>query len=154
MLKIAIVLLALTLTSCGGSGGESNSADSYSDSMQDSPEKSVAAIDTSPFSEIHLCKATIHAVMGASPSIMRTSDQFGSTIVAYNRESDGKLWDYMCRLDGDRMVWGINGGRWQNHQLDEYISVSVNSETSTLNLRILHSDNSSQRYEHTLSELE
>ena len=157
-----VLLLGLALVSCGGAGGDaiseapnkSSGSSENSGLIPTSAEKSLVSLDTEPFAETHLCKATIHAVIGANPKIMRTSEQFGSTIVAYNRESDGKFWDYMCRLDGDRMVWGSNGGRWHNHNMDEYIRVSVESETSTLKLHMIHSDNSSERYEFKLSELE
>lgn len=154
--------IASILASCGGSGTgtKSNSKDaseSASESLGVSRkivEESQVVIETAPFTIDQLCKATISAVMGASPSIMRTSEQFGSTIVAYNRESDGKLWDYMCRVNGDRVIWGSNGGRWHDHDTDEDIRVSVDSKTSTLKIRMIHSDNSSERYEFNLSELE
>ena len=150
MHQMAVILLAIALSSCGDSGPKSGSGAKFSDEHMDIVKKSEEAIqvsiDTGPFTESHLCKAAIHAVMGTSPSIMRTSEQFGRTIVAYNRKSDGKLWDYMCRLDGDRLVWGSNGGRWQNHYLDEYIRVSVDRKKSILKLHMIHSDNSSERF--------
>ena len=162
MQVLAAFFITLILASCDGSGTgtKSNSKDvseSSSESLRVSRnivEESQVVIETAPFTIDQLCKATISAVMGASPSIMRTSEQFGSTIVAYNRESDGKLWDYMCRLDGDRVVWGRNGGRWHDHDADEDIRVSIDSKTSTLKIRMVHSDNSSERHEFNLSELE
>ncbi|MHB1077212.1 hypothetical protein, partial [Thiobacillus sp.] len=79
------------------------------------------------FSEEQICKAGIASIMGRSPATMRTTkkDQ-GIVYFYYVRKNDGAKWSYRCKLDGARIIWASDTGRWRNDPRDEVISYRVN----------------------------
>lgn len=84
------------------------------------------------FSRSQICKAGIGKTMGRDPAIMRTRPSGGFTVVSYVRD-DGELWTYRCRIQGDRIVWASETGRWRTHPADEVLTFA---ETPDGNLRV------------------
>ena len=63
-----------------------------------------------------LCTAVVSIGMGTDPLIMRSVKNNGIVTISYNTESDGKLWKYKCKREGNQIVWGMN--RFHTHELD------------------------------------
>ncbi|MFK5970698.1 MAG: hypothetical protein QM487_11340, partial [Candidatus Marithrix sp.] len=64
--------------------------------------------------------------MGTDPLIMRASKNNDIVTISYNRESDGKLWKYKCKRQGNQIIWGMN--RFNTHKLDTKYTFIVNSK--------------------------
>lgn len=62
--------------------------------------------------------------------------------LSYIRESDRTEWRYRCFLDGDRVIWSANGGRWRNDPRDETISFALNRQDGSFVIRQRFSDGS------------
>lgn len=67
--------------------------------------------------------------MGRSPATMKTTkkDQ-GVVHFYYTRKNDGTKWSYRCKLDGARIIWASDTGRWRNDPRDEVISYRINND--------------------------
>lgn len=83
-----------------------------------------------------VCRATIAALMGRDPGIIRvTSNTPKHTDVRYTRD-DGKAWQQRCRVEPGRVVWaGIDEagrvGRWRDED-----QITYNVEGDKVSVRI------------------
>ena len=69
------------------------------------------------------CRATIAAIMGRDPSIIGVDRRKGDVVaLSYIRQNDGTRWAYRCKIDGNRVVWASDTGRWRTHPMDERIN--------------------------------
>ncbi|QRM34940.1 hypothetical protein [Microvirga sp. VF16] len=62
-----------------------------------------------------VCRAAVGSVTGRDPSIMMARPDGDVTHVSYSRPSDGSVWSYRCRLEGNRVIWASAEGRWRTH---------------------------------------
>src|SRR5688500_4940108 len=73
------------------------------------------AADRQPFTSAQICKAAIGVVMGRNPATMKVDKSIGNvTYISYVRPDDRKRWAYKCKLDGNRVLWGADDGRWRD----------------------------------------
>jgi hypothetical protein len=96
-----------------------------------------------PFSVAQICKAGIGLVMGRDPLTMDARELTGLVTLSYVRSDDGTRWSYRCRLDGDRIIWASDTGRWRTHPLDGVLQYTV-SEHGSLLITESYSDGSSR----------
>jgi hypothetical protein len=114
--KGTLILIAFGLFACGGA-------------------------DKGSFTEQQICKATIAATMGRNPSIVKISSVQGNvTYLSYVRKSDNTQWKVRCKLEGNRVIWAADNGRWRTGQYDSKIIFSVNG--SELKISEKYSDGS------------
>lgn len=98
--------------------------------------KESAVADEPAFSEAQICKAGISLVMGRDPSIIKTKVVGDEVKVSYVRSDDGSVWKYKCKLEGPRVLWGADPGRWRNHPADEPMFYSVRGEGESARLTV------------------
>ena len=80
-----------------------------------------------------ICKAAVAAMMGRNPKIMTIDRREGGIVhLSYIRKDDGSHWAYRCRLEGDRVIWASDTGRWRTHPADEKILYSVSDAGVTI----------------------
>ena len=73
-----------------------------------------------------VCKAAVAAIMGRDAKIIKIDKQDGAvTHLSYVRPNDGTLWKYRCKLEGNRVIWASDTGRWRTDPLDEEILFKV-----------------------------
>ncbi|WP_251976756.1 hypothetical protein [Salinicola avicenniae] len=85
------------------------------------------------FSQAELCRAMVSATMGRDLSIIHVDRQSGGiTHLSYNRPSDNSHWAMRCKLDGNRIIWATDTGRWRTHELDEVIIYKTSGNTLTI----------------------
>ena len=90
--------------------------------------------------------------MGKDPSIIKvSSSQENITSLRYYRRQDGKYWKYRCKLEGDKVVWASDPGRWRTGQYDSKITFSVDGDS--LNILENYSDGSSTTRTYNKSQL-
>lgn len=78
------------------------------------------------FSNSQICKAGIATMMGRDPKIMRiTRVQDGIIYLSYTRQDDGKDWAYRCKIEGDKVIWSSDTGRWMTNSMDSQITFSL-----------------------------
>lgn len=81
-------------------------------------------------SNVKICKATIAALMGRDPSIIKLDKISGEIIyLSYIRSDDQTKWSTKCRLDGNKVIWATDTGRWRIDPMDSKITFSVVKNT-------------------------
>lgn len=101
-----------------------------------------------------ICKAAVATVMGRPASIISATEKAGGEVaLSYTRADDGSVWKYKCKLDGDRVVWATEGGRWRTHPDDGVVRYTIGASF----LEVTESHNGavaiSKRFSLSLSEL-
>ena len=70
-----------------------------------------------------ICRAAIASIKDRDPKLIKVSlirdDVF---FLTYTRPIDSFVWTYRCRIEGSRVVWADEPGRWRNDPKDDKIS--------------------------------
>jgi hypothetical protein len=108
------------------------------------------------FSTQQSCKAAVSVIMGRSPSIMKASTAGDEVKISYVRSDDGSTWKFKCRLEGSRVMWGSDPGRWRTHPDDErvYYSVSGTGASARLTIEEKYGDGSATKKSFTWEQLQ
>jgi hypothetical protein len=73
-----------------------------------------------------VCKACIAKIMYRDPSTIKVDRiQKNEIYLSYIRSSDNKKWKYKCKLEGNRVIWGSDNGRWRNDPMDSKITYKI-----------------------------
>ena len=108
--------------------------------------------ESSAFSENQICKAGIAIIMGRDPGTMTTKKDVSNVIfVSYIRQSDGNLFTYKCRINGNQIMWGNETGRWRDDSADSTVSYSISG--LSLQVRDQFSDGSASEEIYTAAQL-
>ncbi|WP_319587778.1 hypothetical protein [uncultured Desulfobulbus sp.] len=113
---------------------------------------SIHAEEKASFSQQLICKAAIGTLMGRDPSTMTiTKVEDAVTYLHYIRKNDGSKWTYRCKIEGDRVIWASDTGRWRTDPQDE--SDTFTSSGNSLTIYEKYSDGSSTIKTFGLSQL-
>jgi len=94
------------------------------------PRSKIMPQEPATFSREAICKFGIAARMGRDPSIIVVDEiRDGVVFLSYTRPDDGTHWAYKCRLEGDKIIWGLKGGRWRTRPMDSTIIYVIRSDT-------------------------
>lgn len=100
-----------------------------------------------------VCRATIAAVMGHDPTIVKISrTEDGVVYLVYVRPTDGTRWESRCRVSGNRVTWASLTGRWREDPRDERITFEVRSSGSLV-IRQAFPDGSSSEKNYALAKM-
>ncbi|PKF49848.1 hypothetical protein [Enterovibrio nigricans] len=88
------------------------------------------------FTQLQICKASLAAIKGKSPSIMsvdKTEVDADTELdifhISYKRPDDGKKWLYRCKVDKTRAVWSQGqDGRWRDQAQDPTIRFTIDGD--------------------------
>src|ERR1700736_872019 len=62
-----------------------------------------------------VCRTAIAVIMDRDPKLVRATDApDGVVVLTYARPFDNFVFTYRCRLEGDRVVWADEPGRWRD----------------------------------------
>ena len=108
------------------------------------------------FSTQQICKAAVSVIMGRSPSIMKAITAGSEVKVSYVRPDDGSTWKFKCKLEGSRVMWGSDPGRWRTHSDDErvYYSISGAGASARLTIEEKYGDGSATKESFTPKQLQ
>jgi hypothetical protein len=105
---------------------------------------SLSPASAAPAFEVEaICRTAIAAIMDRDPKTMkvtRTADDV--LILTYDRPIDNFIWTYRCRIDGDRVVWASEPGRWREGPKDDKILFEVVDAGKQLRIIAIHRDGS------------
>lgn len=78
------------------------------------------------FNDAQICKAALSSIMGVEIKDIDTKQKGnGITYMYYRLEDESRRYDYRCRLEGNRVIWGSAMGRWRTQKDDAVITFSV-----------------------------
>jgi hypothetical protein len=73
-----------------------------------------------------ICRAAMAAITGRDLKLFQAADAPDGTIaLTYARPFDNFVWAYHCRLEGSRVIWADEPGRWRQDAKDERIGFEV-----------------------------
>ena len=82
-----------------------------------------------------ICRTAIAAIMDRDPKLMQTRTAAdGVVMLTYARPIDNFVWAYRCRLDGNRVIWANEPGRWRDKAKDDKILFEVVGSGSQLRI--------------------
>lgn len=104
------------------------------------------------FSENQICKAGIAKIMGKNPAIIKIDRVANdSTYLSYVRQADQTRWKYKCKIEGNRIIWGADTGRWRTHPMDS--KITFNESAHQITVIDTFSDGSSSSETYSLGEV-
>jgi len=73
-----------------------------------------------------ICRTAIAAIMDRDPKTMKVTKNSDSVLIlTYDRPIDNFIWTYRCRIDGNRVIWASEPGRWRDGPKDDKILFEV-----------------------------
>jgi hypothetical protein len=73
-----------------------------------------------------ICRAAMAVITGRDLKLFQAADAPDGTIaLTYARPFDNFVWAYHCRLEGDRVIWADEPGRWRQDAKDDKIAFEV-----------------------------
>ena len=73
-----------------------------------------------------ICRTAIAVLMDRDPKLLQATDASdGVVVLTYARPFDNFVFTYRCRIEGDRVVWADEPGRWRDGTKDAKVSFEV-----------------------------
>jgi hypothetical protein len=73
-----------------------------------------------------ICRTAIAAITGRDLKLFQATDApDGVVALTYARPFDNFVWAYHCRLEGNRVIWADEPGRWRQEAKDDRIFFEV-----------------------------
>ncbi len=84
--------------------------------------------------------------MGRDPKMMQVSLAADDVVfLSYVRSIDNFVWTYRCRIEGNRVLWAIDPGRWRDDPNDAKIFFEIIDGGKQLRIIEDHGDGSSTK---------
>jgi hypothetical protein len=91
-----------------------------------------------------ICRTAIASMMGRDPKMMQVTLTKGDVLfLTYVRPIDNWVWTYRCRIEGNRVLWASEPGRWRDDPKDEKVFFEVIDGGKQLRIIEDHGDGSS-----------
>ena len=73
-----------------------------------------------------ICRTAIAAITGRDLKLFQaTTAPDGVVALTYARPFDNFVWAYHCRLEGNRVIWADEPGRWRQEAKDDKIYFEI-----------------------------
>jgi hypothetical protein len=90
-----------------------------------------------------ICRTAIASIMDRDPKMMQIARIAGGVVfLTYDRPIDNFVWTYRCRIEGNRVVWADEPGRWRDNPKDDKIFFEVVEGGKQLRIVKAHRDGS------------
>jgi hypothetical protein len=77
------------------------------------------AAAASAFEAGAICRTAVASITGRDPKIMQVTRTVGDVLfLTYVRPIDNFVWTYRCRIEGNRVLWASEPGRWREDPKD------------------------------------
>ena len=82
-----------------------------------------------------ICRTAIAAITGRDLKLFQATDApDGVVALTYARPFDNFVWAYHCRLEGNRVIWADEPGRWRQEAKDDRIFFEVVGDGAQLRI--------------------
>ena len=111
------------------------------------PFASMSQASAAPAFEVEaICRTAIASIMDRDPKMMQLTLTAGDVVfLTYVRPIDNFVWTYRCRIEGNRVVWATEPGRWRDDPKDEKVFFEVIDGGKQLRIIEDHGDGSSTK---------
>jgi hypothetical protein len=93
-----------------------------------------------------ICRTAIASIADRDPKAMqvtRTADDV--LFLTYVRPIDNFVWTYRCRIEGNRVIWASEPGRWRQDPKDDKIFFEIVDSGNQLRIIESHGDGSTTK---------
>jgi hypothetical protein len=98
------------------------------------------------FAPGEICRTAIASVADRDPkSLQITRTAGGVLFLTYVRPVDNFIWTYRCRIEGQRVVWASEPGRWRENPKDDKIFFEIIGAGAQLRIIENHANGSSTK---------
>ena len=98
-----------------------------------------AAFAEPAFDARAICRTAIAAITGRDLKLFQAADASdGVVALTYARPFDNFVWAYHCRLDGNRVIWADEPGRWRQEPKDDKIFFEIIGAGAQLRIVNIH----------------
>jgi hypothetical protein len=98
-----------------------------------------AAFAEPAFDARAICRTAIAAITGRDLKLFQATDApNGVVALTYARPFDNFVWAYHCRLDGNRVIWADEPGRWRQEAKDDKIVFEIIGAGAQLRITNTH----------------
>jgi hypothetical protein len=99
-----------------------------------------------PFELEAICRTAIASIMGRDPKTVRVTRAAGDILfLSYVRPIDNFVWDYRCKIQGNRVVWASEPGRWREDPKDDKVFFEIVGGGKQLRIIEDHGDGSATK---------
>lgn len=115
-----------------------------------------AASASPAFESKAICRTAIAVVMDRDPKLVQATDApDGVVVLTYARPFDNFVFTYRCRLEGDRVVWADEPGRWREAAKDAKVSFEVAGTGDRLRILVSRANGATLQhlFDHDLNEV-
>lgn len=115
-----------------------------------------AASASPAFETKAICRTAIAVLMDRDPKSLQTSDApDGVVVLTYARPFDNFVFTYRCKLEGDRVVWADEPGRWRDEAKDARVSFEVTASGDRIRITVSRANGATlqQLFDHDLNEI-
>jgi hypothetical protein len=75
-----------------------------------------------PYAPEAICRTAIASIMGRDPKIVQVTRVAGDILfLSYLRPIDNFVWAYRCKIQGNRVIWADEPGRWREDPKDNKV---------------------------------
>lgn len=108
---------------------------------------SLSPASAAPSFEVEtICRTAIASIAGRDPKIMQVTRTVGDVLfLTYVRPVDNFVWTYRCRIEGNRVVWATEPGRWRDDPKDDKVLFEDVGAGKQLRIIENHGDGSSTK---------
>jgi hypothetical protein len=93
-----------------------------------------------------ICRTAIASIAGRDPKSMQVTRTVGDVLfLTYVRPIDNFVWTYRCRIEGNRVVWASEPGRWREDPKDDKVFFEEVDTGRQLRIIEKHGDGSSTK---------
>jgi hypothetical protein len=73
-----------------------------------------------------ICRTALASIMGRDPKIVRVTRITSDVLfLSYVRPIDNFVWAYRCKIQGNRVIWADDPGRWRENPKDEKVFFEI-----------------------------
>ncbi|HXO71278.1 MAG TPA: hypothetical protein VN838_20130 [Bradyrhizobium sp.] len=99
-----------------------------------------------PYAPEAICRTAIASIMGRDPKIVQVTRVAGDILfLSYVRPIDNFVWDYRCKIEGNRVIWASEPGRWREDPKDDKVFFEIVGDGRQLRIIEDHSDGSATK---------
>jgi hypothetical protein len=99
-----------------------------------------------PYAPEAICRTAIASIMGRDPKIVRVTRVAGDILfLSYLRPIDNFVWAYRCKIQGNRVIWASDPGRWREAPKDDKVFFEVVEGGKQLRIIEDHGDGSATK---------
>jgi hypothetical protein len=106
-----------------------------------------AAEAASSFEPEAICRTAIASIMGRDPKLVQVTRVADDILfLSYLRPIDNFVWDYRCKIEGNRVVWASEPGRWREDPKDDKVFFEIVGDGKQLRIIVEdHGDGSATK---------